>query len=233
MSIQKKSLFVTVIVALVGGFAGAALWSLTGLGHSDTRDYLLENPDILPEMARALQDREAEERLAQVSGDVMSPFPGAVLGNPEGSKVLVEFSDYGCTYCRKSIDDLEAMIAADPELKIVIREWPIFQGSDAPARMALAAAKQGKFSEFHMAMFAQGSTSPEATERAAQIAALDMVAAREFAASREAEFELMKNRSLAQQLGFDGTPSWVAGKRLLFGAVGRETLEEALDPSES
>ena len=99
--------------------------------------------------------------------------------------------------------------------------------------MALAAARQGKFREFHLAMFAQSSTSPEATERAAGIAGLDMVAAREFTSSREAEFELMKNRSLAQQLGFDGTPSWVAGKRLLFGAVGREKLEDALATAES
>ena len=233
MASSNNSLIVSALVGLVGGFAGAALFSLSGFGHQNTREYLLENPDILPEMAEALQKRQGEERLAQVSGDVFSPFPGAVLGNPQGKKVLVEFSDYGCTFCRRSIADLEAMVAADPDLQIVIREWPIFEGSDTPARMALAAAKQGKFREFHLAMFEQGSTSHEATARAAEIAGLDMVAAQDFATSREADFELMKNRSLAQQLGFEGTPSWVAGNRLLFGAVGRSTLEDALDSSGS
>lgn len=233
MDKSSPSLLVTALIALIAGFAGAALWSVTGLGHSGTREYLLENPDILPDMAEALQTREAQERLADVRDDVNSPFPGAVLGNPDGKRVLVEFTDYGCTYCRKSVDDIDAMIAADPELKVVIREWPIFQGSDGPARMALAAARQGKFDAFHRAMFARNSTAPEAVEQAALEAGLDLVEAREFASSREAEFELMKNRSLAQQLGFDGTPSWVAGDKLMFGAVGRDKLAEAVAASGS
>ncbi|MCP5395767.1 MAG: DsbA family protein [Sphingomonadaceae bacterium] len=222
------SLLVTALVALVFGFAGAGLWNWSGMGNPAVEAYLLDNPEILPKMAEELQRRDAEKRLGAVDAEVKAPFPGAILGNPNGSVVLVEFTDYGCTYCRKSVEDVQALVAANPDLKVVIREWPIFQGSDGPARMALAAAKQGKFEAFHNAMFAAGSTSPEAVEAAAKAAGLDMVAANEFAASREAEFELMKNRSLAQQLGFDGTPAWVAGDRLIYGAVGRAELSEAL-----
>ena len=47
--------------------------------------------------------------------------------------------------------------------------------------------------------------------------------------SPEVEFELAKNRELARQLAFEGTPSWVAGKRLYFGAIGREKLGEAIE----
>ncbi|MGN3974724.1 DsbA family protein [Tsuneonella sp. SYSU-LHT278] len=217
------------LVALVSGFLGAWLFSVSGLGGAATRDWLLAHPEILPEMVEIYQANEAGERLAGVSDEVQRPFPGAVLGNPEGTVTLVEFTDYGCTFCRQSVADVKALVAANPDLRVVMREWPIFEGSEAAARMALAAARQGKYAAFHDAMFAHGPPSDRAIEIAAEAAGLDMDAARAFAASRAADFELARNRELARQIGFDGTPSWVAGTRVFAGAVGREKLAEAVE----
>lgn len=224
-----KNHLLTALIALVFGIAGAGLWSLSGLGNSQTRDYLIANPQILPEMAEAYQREQAKDRLAQVSDEVKQPFPGAVLGNPKGSKVLVKFTDYGCTYCRQSIPGTDKLIAEDPELKVVIREWPIFDGSEQAARMALAAAKQGKYGAFFHAMFEQGPPSAASIERAAKIAGLDLPAARDFAASDEATAELARNMAYARQLQFTGTPSWIAGNEVIEGLVPPERLAEALD----
>ncbi|WP_370190145.1 DsbA family protein [Qipengyuania sp.] len=224
-----KNHLLTALIALVFGIAGAGLWSLSGLGNSQTRDYLIANPQILPEMAEAYQRNQAKDRLAQVSDEVKQPFPGAVLGNPKGSKVLVKFTDYGCTYCRQSIPGTDKLIAEDPELKVVIREWPIFDGSEQAARMALAAAKQGKYGAFFHAMFEQGPPSAASIERAAKIAGLDLAAARDFAASDEATAELARNMAYARQLQFTGTPSWIAGNEVIEGMVPPERLAEALD----
>ena len=221
--------FVTALVALVAGFGGAALWSLAGLGHGDTRDYLIDNPDILPEMAAAYEQEQARERLASAGSEVTQPFPGAVLGNPDGGVTLVEFTDYGCGFCRMSRDHVETLIAANPDLRVVIREWPIFEGSDAAARMALAAARQGKFAAFHDAMFAQGSPSEAGIERAARAAKLDMAAAKRTVSSRAVQAELARNTDLARALGFGGTPSWVVGEQVFEGAIGVEGLQEAID----
>ena len=220
---------VTALLALVFGFLGAAIWSYSGLGNAQTRAYLLANADILPEMAEAYQQGQAQDRLAQVDAQVRLPFPGAVLGNPNGSKVLVKFTDYGCTYCRQSIAQIDQMIAADPDLKIVVREWPIFDGSEAAARMALAAAKQGRYSAFYHAMFEQGPPSDATIARAAQVAGLDMAAAQAFIASDEATAEIANTMVLARTLGFSGTPSWVAGDQVIEGLVPAERLAEALD----
>lgn len=224
-----RSLLVTAFVALFFGFGGAALWSATGLGNGQTREYLLENPDILPQMAENFQKQQAGERLSGVSEDVKTPFPGAVLGNPNGSVTLVEFTDYGCSFCRMSEPHIQALIAANPDLKVVIREWPIFEGSDQAAKMALAAAKQGKFAEFHTAMFAAGGPSEENILSAATTAGIDLAKAQDVIDSPEAEVELAKNMSLAQQLGFSGTPSWVVGKEVFEGAIGEEGLQKAID----
>jgi len=228
MARSLPSLLVTALVALVFGFAGAAAFWWSGMGERATRDYLLANPEILPDMAERLQQREAEKRLAEVADEVVRPFPGAVLGNPDGKVTLVEFSDYGCTFCRHSVADVKALIAGDPELRVIVREWPIFEGSEAAARMALAAAKQGKYAAFHDAMFAHGPPSEPSIAIAAQAAGLDLERANAVARSPEVEFELAKNRELARRLGFEGTPSWAAGKRLYFGAIGEERLREAL-----
>lgn len=228
MARSIPSVLLTALVALVFGFAGAAAFWWSGLGGRETRDYLLANPEILPEMADRLQQREAEKRLAEVSDEVTRAFPGAVLGNPEGTVTLVEFTDYGCTYCRQSVADVQALIAANPQLRVVMREWPIFEGSETAARMALAAAKQGKYAAFHDAMFAHGPPSEATIASAARAAGIDLAAARVAMRSPEVEFELSKNRELARQLAFEGTPSWVAGGRLFFGAVGRERLGEAI-----
>lgn len=224
-----KNHLLTALIALVFGFAGAGLWSLSGLGNGQMRKYLVANPQILPDMAEAYQREQAKDRLAQVSGAVKQPFPGAVLGNPKGSKVLVKFTDYGCTYCRQSIAGTDRLIAEDPELKLVVREWPIFDGSEQAARMALAAAKQGKYDAFFHSMFEQGPPSAASIERAARIAGLDLAAAKEFAGSEEATAELARNMAYARQLQFSGTPSWIAGNEVIEGLVPPERLAEALD----
>ena len=223
-----KNHLLTALIALGCGFAGAALWSLSGLGHDQTREYLIANPQILPEMSEAYQRQESQDRLAGIADEVREPFPGAVLGNPDGGTVLVKFTDYGCTYCRQSIAAIDELIAGDPDLKVVIREWPIFDGSEQAARMALAAAKQGKYPAFYHALFEQGPPSDTTIARAAQIAGLDIEQARAFAASDDATGELARNMALARTLQFTGTPSWVAGGETIQGLVPPERLAEAL-----
>ena len=140
----------TALLALVFGFLGAAVWSYSGLADNRTRTFLLANPDLLPQMAEAFEAQEAAKRLTEMGGEVFTPFPGVVLGNPQGTKVLVEFTDYNCPYCEASLKDVNRLIAEDPDLKVVIREWPIFEGSDAASRIMPAASMQLK--PAHMAV---------------------------------------------------------------------------------
>lgn len=213
----------TALLALVFGFLGAAIWSFSGLADNRTRGFLLKNPDLLPQMAQAYEEQEAAKRLAQMGSEVFEPFPGVVLGNPNGKTVLVEFTDYNCPYCAASLKDVDRLIAENPDLKVVIREWPIFEGSDVASRMALAAGLQGKYRAFHDAMFA---TKDVAT--AARMAGLDMARAQSDAASEAVSTEIARNLDHARALGFTGTPAWIAGKKPFGGAVGYERLKAAV-----
>jgi len=219
----------TALIALVAGFAGAALWSISGLGGNPTRDYLLANPEVLPEAMNVLQQREALARLEPLRDELEQPFPGAVLGNPNGTVTLVEFTDYACTYCRQSVAEVNALIADNPDLKVVIREYPILtEHSAAAARMALAAAQQGKFEAFHQAMFAQGQVSEETILAAASEAGVNIELAQGAIDLGQFEAQLQNNVFLAQSIGITGTPSWIVGSRTLNGAVGREAIGRAI-----
>jgi len=192
-------------------------------------DYILDHPEILPQAMENLQRREASKQLAGVRQGVETPFPGAVLGNPAGKVTLVEFTDFACGYCRQSLPDVAGLIAKNPDLRIVIRELPIISPhSPEAAKMALAAAEQGKYPQFHDAMFAAGQVDAPTIEAVARKVGLDMERARRVAAGPTVQAELARNLEVAQRLGFSGTPSWIAGDRLIAGAVGIEQLSEAV-----
>lgn len=193
------------------------------------RDYILAHPEILPEAIERLRSRSASEQVNALRGPIENAFPGAVLGNPQGKVTLVEFTDYACGFCRQSVADVHALIDAHPDLKVVVRELPILsEASGVAARMALAAARQGRYAAFHDAMYAGGRPDPQTIESAARSAGLDMAKAKAFAQSAEAEAEVRKNMQLATQLQVQGTPAWVIGNQVMVGAVGRDQLERAI-----
>ena len=222
-------LLAVAVVALLAGFLGAWGFSATSLGERATERHLLSNPGILPKLAEAYQAQAGAELVGDLREPLETPFAGAVLGNPQGKRVLVEFLDYQCGYCRQATGEIDAMLAADPELKVVVREWPIFPGSEQAARLALAAAEQGKYRAFHDAMFAADAVDEAALGAAMEKAGIDAGRARRVAASNEVTAELAKNNELAGQLELEGTPGWVAGGNIIYGYVPRARLEEALD----
>lgn len=235
-----QSLALGVTCALVGA-AGGWWWQARHIGYSDkavieqvVHDYLLEHPEVLPDAMQALQRKENAKQLAAIRGDVEKVWPGQVLGNPEGKVTLVEFTDFACTYCRHSVEDVEALIASNPQLKVVIRQLPIISPlSPDAARMGLAAAEQGKYAAFHKAMFMAGRPDKPTIDAVARSVGIDLARAQRTMADPKVEEELARNIDLARQLGFNGTPSWVVGDTLLSGAIGRDKLEKAIAESKS
>jgi protein-disulfide isomerase len=219
----------TIVLAVAGGFAGAAAWDFSGFGGHATRDYLFAHPEVLPEAINRYQAQQRQAQLAPVRDQLQTPFPGAVLGNPNGKLTLVEFSDYACTYCRQSVADVQHLIASNPDLRVVIREYPILRPESVDAaRMGLAAAQQGKFAAFHDAMYALGPPNKATIEQAARQAGVDLAAADQAIAGGLYDSFLKANIALASRIGIDGTPGWVIGDRISDGAFGATALGDAI-----
>ena len=76
-----------------------------------------------------------------------------VAGNPKGDVTMVEFFDYNCGWCKKGFPEVMSLIEKDKNLRVVLKEFPIFGGdSDYAAMAAIAAKKQGKYWELHKAL---------------------------------------------------------------------------------
>lgn len=230
----RRPLFLASLVfggALLG-FAGSMVWQTTG-GRGATEqvvhDYLLAHPEVLPEAVDRLQSKQMLARVDPLRGALETAYPGAVLGNPQGKVTLVEFTDYACPYCRASMADVKGLIAANRDLKVIVREEPVLSaGSVDAARMALAAADQGHYPAFHDAMFAKDGPSAAAIEAAAREAGLDLAKARTDIAAGKYDSELANNTRMGQAIGFTGTPSWIIGEQAFSGAVGKDQLTDAV-----
>jgi protein-disulfide isomerase len=192
------------------------------------RDYILKNPEIIPEAVEILQNRQQASAIDSMRGQIEKPFAGtAFAGNPNGDVTVVEYYDFNCGYCKQTERDVARLIAEDKNVKVVFRELPILsETSNDAALMALAAAKQGKYYAFHKTMFATGRPTPSTIQAAANEVGLDIAAARAFIATPEAKSEIQNNIETAQKMRFTGTPSWVVGNQTQVGAVGYDGLKE-------
>ncbi|WP_306006481.1 DsbA family protein [Aquicoccus porphyridii] len=192
-----------------------------------------ENPEIVMEAVAILEARQAEAQAATQAEvlsrerDTLERDPNApVLGNPEGDVTVVEFFDYNCPYCRRVKPEIEALLEADPNVRLVYREWPILgEGSVFAAGAALAAREQGLYEEFHWAMMGMTGRAEESSVlRIAEDIGLDVAQLRRDMEAQEIDAHIETSMRLAQALGITGTPSFVIGDALVPGVVDVDKL---------
>ncbi len=208
--------------------------------HTIIRDYLLENPALLNEMITKLQAAEQakQEEMAQAAisdnKDKIFRSPNdMVFGNPAGSVTMVEFFDYNCGYCKRAMAEVLRLTEEDKDLRIVMKEFPILsEGSVIAAHAALAARKQDKYKELHMALMgAQGGIdNQEKVLEVAREAGLDVDKLKaDMEADRAASDKVIdETRELAQTLGINGTPAFIIDDTLVPGAAPYDQLVAAV-----
>lgn len=205
------------------------------------KNYLLAHPEVIKEALIELQRKEKAEELAARAKIVADPASKlfespnhAVVGNPNGKVTVVEFFDYNCGFCKRALDDLSRLIKADPNLRVVLKDFPVLgQKSVEAAQVAIAVRKQikgDKFFEFHQKLLNQKGQIGRAEGLAvAKSMGLDMTklaADMEEPSVREAIAETL---ALGDSLGLTGTPSYVVGKEVVVGAVGYDELKQHVD----
>lgn len=231
----RKSVAAAIGGALIGGGAVALVSAGSPTDperaqiEAVVRDYILANPEILPEAMALLQDRQMAKVIDANRASFETPFASAWAGAEQGDVVLVEFFDYACGFCRKSNADVERLLEEDPKLKVVWRELPVLgPDSQAAAVASLAAARQGRFREFFEQLFDQGRPVPAAIQ---QVQA--DVGVRAGQANEAFDAELDKNFQLARAINASGTPTFVVGDKVLQGAVGYDALKQAIADARS
>jgi protein-disulfide isomerase len=144
---------------------------------------------------------------------------------------MVEFFDYNCPYCKKAMSDMLDLLKSDPKLKVVLKEFPVLgENSVQAAQVAVAVRMQDKtgkkYIDFHTKLLGGRGTADKARALAvAKEVGFDMGRLDKDMQSDEVKQTMEESFKLAEQLGLNGTPSYVFPSEVVVGAVGLDGLK--------
>jgi protein-disulfide isomerase len=154
------------------------------------------------------------------------------LGNPNGNLTVVEFFDYQCPYCRKLAPELAQVVKDDGQIRIVLKDWPIFgDASVLAAKLALAAKYQDKYAQAHDALIAaSGKLDPTNIDDLLAKAGVDVDKAKADLQTNQKSIEavLARNNAQAEAFGFEGTPAFIVGKFRVPGVVEMRVFKQVV-----
>ena len=233
-------IFFAIVIAPSGA---ASAQNFTDTQKSDieaiVKNYLVSHPEVLEEAMNALSKRQADDEkkkqqdsIAKSADTIFNSPRGVVLGNKNGDVTFVEFFDYNCGYCKRAMADMLDLMNNDSRLKVVLKEFPVLgQGSVEAAKVAVAARMQdpSKYLDFHTRLL--GGRGPADKARAMAVAkdvGYDTARIEKDMQSPEVKATIAENFKLAEDMGMNGTPSYVIGKQVVVGAVGLDGLKEKI-----
>lgn len=204
------------------------------------KSYLMSHPELIQEALNELdkkqRDAEAQAQksaVASLSPDLLKAENGVVLGNPAGDVTLVEFFDYNCGYCKKSMADIMGLMKGDPKLRVVLRDFPVLGPDSVEAsKVALAVRSQlspAKYMEFHQKLLeTRGRVGKDRAVEVAQSLGADTAKIEKDLESAEIKKLLSGTMRAADQLRIGGTPAFVVADGVIVGAVGQEALADSI-----
>jgi protein-disulfide isomerase len=168
-----------------------------------------------------------------------------ILANPGTGPVgafkpdvmVVEYFDYNCPYCKKQVPTLKALLAQDPNIGLLYKDWPILGPvSQYAAASALAAGWQVKYLAAHNALISGPRLAQDdQVDDILQHAGVNMEALKKdrVAHAKEIAALLARNDEEAHALGLQGTPGLVVGRQLVGGIADLGTLKKLVANSRS
>lgn len=164
--------------------------------------------------------RTASDALVAKNADALLHNPDAgFLGNPNGDVTIVQFFDYNCGFTKRVEPRVEALLKADPGVKLITREFTIEPAESSPiaGRAALASIAQGKYAEFHQALL-MAPEHPLPTPRVFEIAksvGLDVERLKKDMEAPAIYSRVIANFNLARALRIFQTPTFIIGGHIV------------------
>ena len=201
------------------------------------RQALRDDPSILRDALTSLQADDTAQQATAAAGAISAQRAALVAdaadpveGNPAGPVTVVEFYDPRCPYCRQMLPVLAALLQADPNVRLVLKDIPILgPASVLESHALLAAQRQGGYGPLQAALMHSTTPPTMATIRAeAEHEGLDGARLERDMADPVIQTRLDQNLQLAAALHIEGTPALIIGDHLIPGAVDLAELQQAV-----
>ncbi|MCE3237519.1 MAG: dsbA 1 [Gammaproteobacteria bacterium] len=182
-------------------------------------DFIIKNPEVVIQSLQGYQQKQMadqtkkfeqiQKNTPKYANQLFHEAADPIGGNPNGAVTLVEFFDYQCPHCIDMTATIEKIVKTNPNLKIVLKEFPIRGAmSELATRAALAAQKQGKYFELHTALM--GSKIEPLTENTiydlARSAGLNVDKLKVDMKDKSVDQQIKTNYQLAKDLQIMFTP---------------------------
>lgn len=153
---------------------------------------------------------------------ILAPPLDPASGAAQGDVTIVDYFDYNCPVCREIEPVLRKVVARDPKVRVVHKDWAIFgDASVYAAYCSFAAAREGKYSQAHDALIGskEDLDSKEDVRKVLSAVGFDMKAIDADIARHSKEYQavLARNQKEAGALGMRGTPGVIVGNQIVQG----------------
>ena len=229
---------VTAAVAVVALIL--SIVSFVQVRKADMAEFVQKNPElILESVNKFFEEQQAAEEKANapkaadvkdIVASITKDRTNHVLGNPKGSFVMIEFFDYNCGYCKRMNKAMAEAVKKSDNIRWILIDAPIFgEDSERIARYAHAAAKQGKFAEFHAELANAANPNAAALEGIGKKLGLDIAKLKKDAESKAAKDKILKNREYIKRLNLRGVPMFIIDGEVQQGAFGDEQMNAYIE----
>ncbi len=207
------------------------------------KDWINKNPKVIldsvqryAEEEQAKAQQEQEKRTEKAIKENINKFrddKNTGIANPKGTKIIVEFFDYNCGYCKMASKVLDKLAREDKDIKVVFRDFPIFGGvSETAAKysIAVAIAEPSKFLEFHSALMGGNARTEEGIIEALKTANISTEKIKKTLRTKNKEINdrIDENKKLGFSINLQGTPALIIGEEFIPGYVDAETIKAKL-----
>jgi len=144
---------------------------------------------------------------------------------------LVEFFDYNCGYCRSALPDLATLLAEDPNLRVIFKEFPILSNEsiDAARIAVLVGDSDVDYWSFHEALFtSRGKVDKDVALAAAADLGLSPVSLELDMGTDSVSRTIQTSYEIAKALNITGTPTYIIGNEVIPGAIGVDELRQRI-----
>jgi protein-disulfide isomerase len=185
--------------------------------------------------------KTAPTAAATLDSVVVAADRGRILGDSSAKTWVIIVSDFQCPFCKQWHDESSRTLYDEyvrtGRVKVAYVNFPLTQHQHAmaTAEAAMCAAAQGKFWQFHDALFdTQGNWSRLPSPRSVidSIAGATGVDRARWTACLESGKTrplIMADRNRAAAAGVQSTPSFLIGDKVLGGAIPMAELKSAID----
>ena len=240
------------------GLACACLLTLgacrSGLAQSsDDLKKLQQDVATLKNELQAIKEQQREIlKMLDELKQAQRPTTVSVKGDPflgdRGARVaMIEYGDYECPFCGKYIREVYPQIVANyiktGKVKYYYRDLPLSMHPHAiPAALAArCAGEQGKYWQMHDSLFAdQRALTEQDLESRGKALGLDVAKLGQCIVGKKYADGIRKDMSEADEMGVDGTPTFLLGtigpggdvvkiEKRVEGVAPYETMQSRLD----